>query len=347
MRPPKRNSSSKPKRPWFAATARRPRRSFVGVDIGATAVKLVELSHRASAQTLHARTWGIEPLPPGAVEAANANANISDPSAVGEAIRRLRARVGAKARSAALAVPHSAAVTKTLRMDAGLTDEELEVEVALEAERHLPFPPDETALDFELSQLCLDDPALVEVEVVACHLDQVRQREAAAAAGGLKTAFVEVETAALARAAHWLDAGRGDAPLEAGPPPPVLLAALGECATTLLAIAGEELVFARQEPLAATADAAATADELVREVGRLARLALTAPGVAGAARLLLAGERADTSGLAALAAERLGLAVELALPTAAFDDAGPALLTAWGLARRGWPAFTTSLGANR
>lgn len=335
MRPPKRNSSSKPKRPWFAATARRPRRSFVGVDIGATAVKLVELSHRASAQTLHARTWGIEPLPPGAVEAADANANISDPSAVGEAIRRLRARVGAKARGAALAVPHSAAVTKTLRMDAGLTDEELEVEVALEAERHLPFPPDETALDFELSQLCLDDPALVEVEVVACHVDQVRQREAAAAAGGLKTAFVEVETAALARAAHWLDAGRSAAPL--------LVATLGEGATTLLAIAGEDVVFARQEPLAATA---ATADELVREVARLARLALTAPGVAGAARLLLAGDRADTPGLAALAGERLGLAVELALPAAAFDDAGPALLTAWGLARRGWPAFTTSLGAN-
>ena len=346
MRPPKRNSSSKPKRPWFAATARRPRRSFVGVDIGATAVKLVELSHRASAQTLHARTWGIEPLPPGAVEAANANANISDPSAVGEAIRRLRARVGAKARGAALAVPHSAAVTKTLRMDAGLTDEELEVEVALEAERHLPFPPDETALDFELSQLCLDDPALVEVEVVACHVDQVRQREAAAAAGGLKTAFVEVETAALARAAHWLDAGRNAAPL--------LVATLGERATTLLASAGEDVVFARQEPLAATA---ATADELVREVARLARLALTAPGVPGAARLLLAGDRADTPGLAALAGERLGLAVELALPAAAFDgdaaprklplnDAGPALLTAWGLARRGWPAFTTSLGAN-
>ena len=349
MRPPKRNSSSKPKRPWFTATTRRPRRSFVGVDIGATAVKLVELSHRASSQTLHARTWGIEPLPPGAVEAANANANISDPSAVGEAIRRLRARVGAKARGAALAVPHSAAVTKTLRMDAGLTDEELEMEVALEAERHLPFPPDETALDFELSQLCLDDPALVEVEVVACHADQVRQREAAAAAGGLKAAFVEVETAALARAAHWLDAGRGDAPL--------LVATLGECATTLLAIAGEELVFARQEPLAAPA--AATADELVREVARLVRLALTAPGVAGAARLLLAGDRADTPGLAALAAERLGFPAELAHPKEAFDgevgprkppidDAGPALLTAWGLARRGWPAFSPapSLGAN-
>ena len=358
MRPSKRKSSSQPKRPWFAArgTGSRPRRAFVGIDIGATAVKLVELSHSASANTLQARAWGIEPLPPSAVDAANANANISDPSAVGEAIRRLRARVGAKARSAALAVPHSAAVTKTLRMDAGLTDEELEVEVTLEAERHLPFPPDETALDFELSQLCLDDPALVEVEVVACHVDQVRRREAAAAAGGLKAAFVEVETAALARAAHSLEAVRGAAPPEGGPPSPLLLAVLGERATTLLAIAGEEVIFARQEPfgielpsVSTAADADAPAEELVREVAQLARLALAAPGVAGAARLLLAGERADAPGLAPLAAERLGLQVELADPTAApdcavarrkphLDDAGPALLTAWGLARRGWPA---------
>lgn len=361
MRPPKRKSSSQPKRPWFAArgAGSRPRRAFVGIDIGATAVKLVELSHSASANTLQARAWGIEPLPPSAVDAANANANISDPSAVGEAIRRLRARVGAKARGAALAVPHSAAVTKTLRMDAGLTDEELEVEVTLEAERHLPFAPDETALDFELSHLCLDDPALVEVEVVACHVDQVRQREAAAAAGGMKAAFVEVETAALARAAHSLEAARSDA-LEGVPPSPLLLAVLSERATTLLAIAGEEVVFARQEPfgielpsVSTVAAAAAPAEELVREVAQLARLALAAPGVAGAARLLLAGERADTPGLAPLAAERLGLQVELADPTAVpdyavaprkppLDDGGPTLLTAWGLARRGWPAFAAA-----
>lgn len=361
MRPPKRKSSSQPKRLWFAArgAGSRPRRAFVGIDIGATAVKLVELSHSASANTLQARAWGIEPLPPGAVDAANASANISDPSAVGEAIRRLRARVGAKARSAALAVPHSAAVTKTLRMDAGLTDEELEVEVTLEAERHLPFPPDETALDFELSHLCLDDPALVEVEVVACHVDQVRQREAAAAAGGLKAAFVEVETVALARAAHSLEAARSDA-REGVPPSPLLLAVLGERATTLLAIAGDEVVFARQEPfgielpsVSTVAAAAAPAEELVREVAQLARLALAAPGVAGAARLLLAGERAETPGLAPLAVERLGLQVELADPTAVpdyavaprkppLDDGGPTLLTAWGLARRGWPAFAAA-----
>ena len=390
MRLPKRNSSSQLRGPRRNGTtggfhrlalglgARAGRRAFAGVDIGCSAVKLVELSRPVpSTQTLHARTWGVEPLPPGAVETANAGANISDPGAVGEAIRRLRARIGAKARSAALAVPHSIAVTKTLRMDAGLTDEEMEVEVAMEAERQMPFPAEEMALDFEPAQLCLDDPALVEVDVVACHLEQVRQREAAAAAGGLKAAVVELDTTALARAAHWL------CPPSAGDPP-LFVAALGAHTTTLLATNGEEVVFVRQEPSAGVReglaprmekpsagaarerDAAplanaqetlaselpdappAAVEGLMQELARLTHLGANAPGVTAPARLLLVGARAGTAGLAALAAQRLGLVVNVAdpaaqlgadMPNPPLDGASPQLMTACGLAQRGWMAF--------
>lgn len=354
---PKRNSSSHPKglsettrggrRFARGLAVRRGRRVFAGVDIGVSTVKLVELSRRAiSAKTLLARTWGVEPLPPGAVETANSGANISDPDAVGEAIRRLRARIGAKARAAALSVPHSVAVTKTLRMDAGLTDEELEVEVVLEAERHIPFSPDETALDFEPSQLCLDDPALVEVDVVACHLEQVRRREAAATAGGLTAAVVELDTAAVARAAHWW---LRTPPAGAGP---LFVVALGANTATLLAANGEDVVFARQDELP-DFPAGATAEDLVRQIVRLVRLGATAPGIAEPARLLLVGGRARTPDLAALAAQRLGLPVCVADPALQpdgagrrpLDDAGPQLLTACGLAQRGWSACATRSSA--
>lgn len=356
MRLPKPKSSSKPeqarpdevsarvKRPWPIGT-RRERRVFVGVDIGTTAVKLVELTRRTASVPLRARAWGVEPLPPGTVEAAGSAANISDPAAVGEAIRRLRRRIGAKARAAALAVPHTAAATKTLRLDAGLGDEEMEVEVALEAEQHVPFPPHEMALDYETSHLCLDDPALVEVHVVACHLDHVRKREAAAAAGGLKAAVVELETTALARAAHWLCPA---APASGNSA--LLVAALGASATTLLATRGEEVVFARQEPLAAHAlrvGGPVLAEELVRQVVRLARLGSAALDVGTPAGLLLVGGRAGTDGLATLAAQRLQLHVAVARPwneigngaeAAARDSDGAQLMTAFGLARRGWAA---------
>lgn len=331
----------------------RGRRAFLGVDIDATAVKLVELSRPpAPSAGAHApRRCGMEPLPPGAVETAAAGATVNDPDAVGEAIRRLRARIGTKARPAALAVPHAAAVRKTLRLDAGIGDDELEVEVALEAERHLPFPPEETALDFEPSHLCLDDPALVEVDVVACRLSHVRQREAAAAAGGLKAVVVEVDTMALARAARRL---RAESSADAGADAPLLLAVLAATTTTVLAVNDDAVTFARQEPAEAsrtTGEAGATAEVLVRQLARLLHLGFAVRGVDAPTRLMLLGDRAATPGLAALAAERLGLAVQVvdplpespAGPTAhASSGDGPGLVTAYGLALRGWTAGRSS-----
>ena len=299
--------------PRFAPRPRLRRGAFVGVDIGTTAVKLVELSpsrqlapnagHRGAAYRVLA--CGLEPLPPGAV--SGAQANISDPGAVGEAIRRLRRRTRAKARNAALAIPHAAAVVKTLRLDATLTDDEMEMEVALEAEHLFPFPPGETALDFEPAQLCLDDPALVEVIVVGCRSEHARARQAAAAAGGLKATVLEVETTALARAAALA--------------PPALLAIvdLGDTKATLLAIEGGALLFARQEPFDTQQTANGTApevEELVRQISRLLRLFFAAQGDEQYAldQLLVSGGRAGTPGLAETATEKLGLPVALADP---------------------------------
>ena len=111
--------------------------SLLGVDIGATAVALVELSHVHGSCRLDA--WAVEALPDGATAAEN----ISDAAAVGATIRRAAKRAGCRARRAAFAVPSSVAVTKTIDMDASLGDRELEVEVVLEADRHLPFGADE------------------------------------------------------------------------------------------------------------------------------------------------------------------------------------------------------------
>lgn len=86
----------------------------------------------------------------------------------------------------------------------------------------------------------------------------------------------------------------------------------------------------------------------MQELARLTRLGANAPGVAAPARLLLVGARAGTPGLAALAAQRLGLAVNVAdpaaqlggdMPNPPLDGASPQLLTACGLAQRGWMAF--------
>ena len=60
--------------------------SLLGVDIGATAVALVELSHVHGSCRLDA--WAVEALPDGATAAEN----ISDAAAVGATIRRAAKR---------------------------------------------------------------------------------------------------------------------------------------------------------------------------------------------------------------------------------------------------------------
>ena len=289
------------------------RGAFVGVDIGTTAVKLVELSPNRQATgnaghpagSYRVQAFGLEPLPPGTV--SGAQANISDPAAVGEAIRRLRLRTHAKARNAALAIPHAAAVVKTLRLDATLTDEEMEMEIALEAERLFPFSLEETALDFEPAQLCPDDPALVEVIVVGCRLEHAHSRQAAAAAGGFKATVLEVETMALARATAL------------APPASVALVDLGDRKATFLATHGGVVLFTRQEPFDAhqtDAEGAPGTEDLVRHISRLLRLFFAAQGNDRRAldRLLVSGGRAGTPGLAETATRRLGLPVALADP---------------------------------
>ena len=99
------------------ALAKRPfRRRWLGLDIGSSAVKVVELS-RAD-QSYRVEAYAIEPMPAGSVVAGN----ISDARTVGEAIRRACRRAGVKAQKVCAGIHNSAVVTKTLEMDATLDD---------------------------------------------------------------------------------------------------------------------------------------------------------------------------------------------------------------------------------
>lgn len=334
--------------------------SLVGVDIGSAAVKLVELSRSGTPWRVEA--CAVEPLPADAVAARN----IRDAKAVGEAIRRASKRAGPKARTAAVAVAGSATAIRTIAFDASLTDVELEVEVALEADRHLPYPIDEAALDFEPLHLSPDNPALVDVRLVACRQEHVKSREAALAHGGMKAGVVDVETYAMQRAAA----------LPHGVDESVAVVDIGTATATLLVLEHGEAIFTREEPFDGgrlrrghpgpgsasvardehgTKDAArertlsetAFREHLLRLVSRLLRLFLSTGPHDPPARLLLAGGPASVPGLAEAATGRLGVPTAVADPFAGMAvskrvDAevltrnAPALVTACGLALLGF-----------
>lgn len=340
--------------------------SLVGLDIGSTSVKLLELSRHDGRHRVEA--FGVEPLPPNAV----VDRNISDLDSVGEAIRRLAARAGPRARRAATAVPDASAITRIVEMDASLSDDALQSRIISEAGRHIPFPLEEVAMDFEVQNLSERNPDQVEVLLAVCRRDEVEKRESAIRLGGLRPHVVEME----AQAIHRVAATAGPATDSAGRPAVLAVLDIGAGAMRLHAFdsarqgyvqehhfGGNRLTaelrrrYGWSDPEALLAlrrrDLPADADETVLEPFRTAlaaeveralrRFQATADRPVG--NVLLAGGAVALPGLAAMLGHTLPARAGVADPCAqmslaarvdgdALASYAPALLTACGLALR-------------
>lgn len=168
--------------------------ALLGIDISSTSVKLVELSGSSGRYKLE--TYAIEPLPANAIS----EKNIVEIELVGEAISRAMAKARADVKQAAVAVSGSAVITKNIEMDSGLSDDDLETQVKLEADQYIPFPIDEVAIDFEVLGPSIRTPGRLEVLLAACRKENIEVREAALALAGIKPKVVEIEVYALERA---------------------------------------------------------------------------------------------------------------------------------------------------
>ncbi len=167
---------------------------YLGVDISSTSVKLLELSRNNDGYRVEA--YAVEPLPENAV----VEKNISDLEGVGEAIAKVVAKTRIKQKQAAVAVAGSSVITKNIEMAAGLTDEEMETQINVEADQYIPYPLDEVALDFEVVGPSETSESMVNVLLAACRKENVEDREGALDLGGLAARVVDVEAFALERA---------------------------------------------------------------------------------------------------------------------------------------------------
>lgn len=165
---------------------------LLGIDISSTSVKLIELSRSGGRYKVEA--YAVEPLPPNAV----VEKNIAELEVVGQVITRLIAKSRTTLKQAAVAVSGSAVITKQIQMESGLSDDELETQLKIEADQYIPYPIEEVAIDFEVlgpSGVAGRDNVLL----AACRKENVEVREAALALAGLTAKVVEVEAYALER----------------------------------------------------------------------------------------------------------------------------------------------------
>ncbi|MEZ5561003.1 MAG: pilus assembly protein PilM [Pseudomonadales bacterium] len=211
--------------------------TLLGLDISSTSVKLLELSNNGGRYRVEA--YAVEPLPPNAV----VEKNISDVEGVGEAIKRVVSRSKCSSRGAAVAVAGSAVITKTIEMDASLSDDEMENQITVEADQYIPYPLDEVAIDFEVQGLSERNPEQVEVLLAACRKENVEMREAALQLGGLKPAVVDIEAHAMKRAFELLKPQLGSNSEDLV----VAIIDIGATMTTLSVLADERSIYTREQ----------------------------------------------------------------------------------------------------
>jgi type IV pilus assembly protein PilM len=162
---------------------------LIGLDIGSSSVKIVELSE-AGKGVMRLERYAIEPLPRGAV----VDGNIDKIEIVADAVKRAWRKAGGKVRNAAMALPASAVITKRIALPSNLREEELEMQVESEANQYIPFALDEVSLDFQVLGPIPNAPDDVEVLIAASRKEKVEDRIAVAQAAGLKPVVVDVES---------------------------------------------------------------------------------------------------------------------------------------------------------
>ena len=167
-------------------------RSIVGVDIGSSSIKLVELTPKPKGfELLHV---GVAPLPPEAiVQGAFLNS-----SAIVEAVSEAISNGGIKSKRVAAAVSGHSVIVKKISLPA-MTRDELEESIRWEAEQYIPFDINEVNLDFQIVEGG-EGEGQMDVLLVAAKKDLIDDYVTVLGEAGLTPAVIDVAAFAVANA---------------------------------------------------------------------------------------------------------------------------------------------------
>jgi len=209
----------------------------IGLDIGSTAVRLLQLSSHGSGYRID--HFGVEPLGEGVV----VDKVVQDVEAISNAISKAVKASGTRAKFCAIGVSGSAVFTKTIGLPANLAEADIESQVQIEANQYVPYPLDEVSLDFEVLGPSHRNADLMDILLAASKSENVESRQDAIDTAGLKAKVVDVEAFAIANAFELIRKRDGVNRSEA-----VGFFDIGYDTTTLLVIKGGRVVYTRDHP---------------------------------------------------------------------------------------------------
>ena len=208
----------------------------LGLDISSTTVKLLELSY--SGDRYRVESYAVSSLPQDAV----IEKNVTDVAGVAHAIRSVTAQSRTKLKAASAAVAGSSVITKMIDMPAGLSDDDMETQLTLEADQYIPYPLDEVAINFEVQGPSPERDGQVEVLLAACRRETIDSRVEAIEGAELTAKIMDVEAYAMERAytliQHQLDLDEGAT---------VAVVDIGATMTTLSVLNNGQTIYTREQ----------------------------------------------------------------------------------------------------
>jgi type IV pilus assembly protein PilM len=205
-------------------------KSLVGLDIGSSAVKAVEL--KASGKGYKVTAFGAEPVPPDSI----VDGAIIDGAAVADAIRRLFESRGIKTREVAASLSGNAVIVKKITLPI-MTEAELAESIYWEAEQYIPFDIQDVNLDYQIVDPGDAAAGTMDVLLVAAKKEKIADYTGVIAQAGRSAVVVDVDAFALQNA---YEVNYGIQPGQI-----VVLLNAGASATNINILTGDQSVFTR------------------------------------------------------------------------------------------------------
>lgn len=168
-------------------------RHSIGLDIGSSSVKLMELDQDRRSGAYRLVSFGTAPLPPEAiVDGAVMNTNV-----IVDAVRGLVQRHRVKTKNVVASVSGNAVIIKRINLPR-MTIDELEESIQWEAEQYIPFDINDVNIDVQVLEGASEDPSQMEVLLVAARKELVNEYQSLIQQAGLKPVIVDVDAFAVA-----------------------------------------------------------------------------------------------------------------------------------------------------
>jgi type IV pilus assembly protein PilM len=225
----------------------RKNKAVVGLDIGSSTVKAVELKPAGKGYKVAA--YGSEPVPPDSI----VDGAIIDGAAVVDAIRRVFEGRGIKTRDVAASLSGNAVIVKKISLPT-MTEAELQESIYWEAEQYIPFDIQDVNLDYQIVESGGSGKSTMDVLLVAAKKEKIADYTGVIGQAGCTAVVVDVDAFALQNA-YEINYGTE-------PDAVVVLLNVGASATNINILSGDQSVFTRDIAIGGNAYTEALQKEL-------------------------------------------------------------------------------------